>query len=189
MFDKTKKVISSWQQRINVYAIYILWLLYFAFFSWTGKGFFFRPLLFIFSGRFFKQIFSGYYSRPFRIVHAGSAMDQPTIGKFIILFIFLSVVSLVVCIIIRLSTDMADRKKRLAFSIPFILAVICVISFLTVPASLLYHYIHSMGFTPKRTQGIIFCIMSLLTWLGIAVLMLRHPVKKKIDKENHNHDS
>ncbi|MFA6717434.1 MAG: hypothetical protein WCS27_18780 [Victivallaceae bacterium] len=179
MFSKTRKIIAEKQPRISEWGILGFWVPFFLFFVWFGKGFFFRPFLFIFSGNFFREIFSGHYSRPFNIIHAGSAMDQPTIGKFLIWFIFFSAISIIYSIVIRLCCDVKKKKKYIAFSIPFIFVVVLVLSFLMAPASLLFHYILSMGITIKRLFGVAFICVSALIWFVFAIFLLRRNLSLK----------
>jgi hypothetical protein len=106
---------------------------------------------------FARYILSGkLFSERFDIRHAGTVLDQPTIGKWLFWFTVMAVISFPYIIMLRRVSDRSNLIGRLAFAIP--VAVICVLllCILMWPLSWLVQYIHSMGFTPNRIFGLVY---------------------------------
>ena len=143
-------------------------LLYSILIIWARGFYFFLPTLDVLSGQFFSRIANGYFSRPFNIIHAGCALDQPTIGKFLILYTLLSIFVIGTSLLVQLISDFSTRWVFKVHCVIFILSFLNVLCFLTGPASLLYHYIYAMGYTQTRINGIVY----ILTWQVIWCLAL-----------------
>ncbi len=159
-----------------------VWLLFHAFFLgvgyWGGSlSYFYSPLFSLFNGGFIKHL-DYITSHPFPSMCVGSALDQPSIGKFFLFYTFLSGVAFLTAIIMRVRTDMQKDLNRRVFLICYVLAFLFVMSFMLLPATQLAHYIIDMGMTPKRQNGVICLVVSVLVWpiLGI-LLMFRRKAK------------
>ena len=129
--------------------------------------------MFLLSGGWIKLISSGYYSHPFPSYQAGTAMDQPTVGKYLFWFLAFSILALSVAAFIRIVSDLNPRKNRWAYGIP--LAVTLLIGFATFlgPASMLAHYTISMGITPKRLLAAALLVVWAGIWIVAASLLSR----------------
>ena len=177
---KLRQIIGWWQQKTGMWGILGLWVPFFAFFGYIGNGFFFRPLLSMFSGEYFRVIADGYFTRPFNTVHACNAMDQPSIFKFLVLFVFFSVIALTVSIMVRLVSDIRSGKNYFSFAIPYIFILLSALSILVIPATMLAHYICAMGSTPRRIMGCVFIAVCVIIWIAASVAMLWRRRKKEI---------
>ncbi len=160
-----------------MWGILSLWSSFFIFFAWLGGGFFFQPLWFMLSGGYFRLLFSGYFSGRFHIIHAGFALDQPTIGKYLFWFAFFSAAAVFIAICGRLANDLTEKKSYWAFAIPFLIAMLTALAQLLTPAALLAHYIYDMGITPRRFAGAVFVAASAAGWIFLARFFLRRTMR------------
>lgn len=132
------------------------------------------PVDWVFSGGVF--VFIGkVFSEPFNIIHAGSALDQPTIGKWLFWFTVMTVSALPYSLLIRWSSD---RTKAFAYILYVVFSAIlgifllCILSF---PFLSLIQYIYSMGVTPRRIQGLIYAAVGGTLIIGFIVIAFRKP--------------
>jgi len=119
------------------------------------------------SGRLPWYVLSGrLFTDRFDIVHAGSVLDQPTIGKWLFWFTVITTLSLPYAAMVGWISNRKTPIGRLAFAIP--VAVICflLLCILTWPICWLIQYVHSMGFTPRRIYGLLYAS------LGVAIMLL-----------------
>lgn len=172
-FPRLRQVLHLWQKFTGVFGILGLWSLYFVFLiKMTGQLFYLYP--FSLFGETPRFIFSGdLFTQSFRIEHAGFVMDQPTIGKYLVIFIFFSLTTFAASIIIRLVSNLKSMPNRLAFGTALILSVFWLFSALSWPTVLLAHYIIDMGWTLTRLAGIIFIMLSCLALIVWPYLLLR----------------
>jgi len=115
------------------------------------------PFLNIISGRLPYYILSGqFWAEKFNTIHAGATMDQPTIGKWLIWFTVLSMITFPYVLIVRRMSDRSTRSGYWAYAIPAIILCVLMLSILCYPICMLAQYVHSMGFTPKRLFGLLY---------------------------------
>jgi hypothetical protein len=116
---------------------------------------------FAFSGAWVKGEFS--------IVHAGSALDQPTVGKF---FLWTSVMSCLACTIMLLLRAVVAADRRVArrwVNVAMVAILGLVLIELLAPTLLLVQYVVSMGMTLRRFLGL--CLaLGFWTLLPSAIL-------------------
>lgn len=115
------------------------------------------PFMSIAEGRLPHYVLSGkLFTERFDIRHAGTVLDQPTIGKWLFWFTVITVLSFPYVVVLRRISDRKSLTGRLAFAVP--VAVICVLllCILTWPLAWLVQYIHSMGFTLNRIFALVY---------------------------------
>ncbi len=160
-------------RKFGVYGIGGLWMLFLLFFAFFADAFFYRPLFYMLHGEYIRYFSDGQFFRPFDIVHAGTAMDQPTIGKYLIFYSFFSLCVLSYSGVVRLFSDFGERRQRLAFQIPFYFLIFWSFSFLCMPGILLAHYICDMGLTARRIYAIIYILLTIAVWIFSARTLCR----------------
>lgn len=149
-----------------------LWLVFFLLWTWDG-GFLFRFPWFILSGDFFRVIFSGdLLVIPFQKRHAGMALDQPSIGKYLVWFSVFSTMAAACAWMVRKRTVLTDRMQYAAFAVPLLLAAFWSLSILSWPACLLVQYMATFGPTPMRVLGAVMVFISGLGWILWTVALL-----------------
>ncbi len=149
--------------------IVALWGLFYGLLFLSTKGFFFQPTRYFLSGGYFRMLASGYFDRPFNLIHAGTALDQPTIGKFLFWYTILSIAVIGTSLLIQFAGRCSGRRSRRIHAVIFLLSYLNALCFLLVPATLLIHYIHDRGCTPARIYGIWWIAGWQLLWLAAAV--------------------
>lgn len=167
------RMLAWWRQKTGMWGIFGLWMPFFAFYVWLGKGFCFFPLLRILSGEYFLGFVNGEFARPLLSkIHVISNIHQ-SILKYMVLSIFFSITALPVCVFIRLISDVRSRRNYLAFALPFTLIACMALSWMTLPATLLIQYIRDMGLTPRRLMAAGIMISYFAIWIAAIVIMLR----------------
>lgn len=167
------------RSRDAVLKILGIWLIFFL--VWTSAGtFFFRFPLSVLSGDLFRVLSDGeLFSRPFDVRHAGMALDQPTIGKYLLWFSVFSTAAAPYAWIVRKTTDLADGKQYAAFALPLLLTAFWAWSLLSWPACLLIQYMASYGLTPMRAFGAGIVASGALGWLLWTIVLLhRKPISR-----------
>lgn len=107
----------------------------------------------------------------FHRVHVGSALDQPTIGKWYFWFTVLSAILLPYLAMVRWSSDRTSWCGHLAFALPAFATCLMFLCILTLPFDWLLEYINAMGWTVPRAMGLIYgmcgyyVILSFLLWV------------------------
>jgi hypothetical protein len=133
-----------------------------------------EPFISVFNVAVPSYIFSGrIFSERFDIIHAGSALDQPTIGKWLFWFSVMALLSLPYINIIRRFSNTKQRAVRITiciFSSIICLLLLCILSW---PITWLIQYIHSMGFTYRRVFGLICAITG-----GVVVIRFMYKTIK-----------
>jgi hypothetical protein len=144
-----------------------------------------EPVISVFSGAVPRYVFSGkLFTEPFDIVHAGFVLDQPTIGKWLFWFTFMSVSSLPY---VALVSWLADRKTRigcLAFGIGVSVLGVFLSCILSWPLSWLIQYVSSMGFTSRRTCGLVYAVAGELLVIGFVAWSFRNPGRKDAERSS-----
>ena len=134
------------------------------------------PAYSVFNGALPKFVLSGeVFGDRFDTTHAGFAMDQPTIGKWLFWFTFMSVTSMPLTCLVRALTDRKCKWSWSVFAIANVVLGICLICMLSWPLIWLGQYIHSMGFTPRRVMGLLYAGVAGAGVLGFFAWSIRRP--------------
>lgn len=116
-----------------------------------------------------RYVFNGAWLRdPFLKLHAGMALDQPTIGKF---FLLASVVGYSSTgILIGLRCLMAPRgwKSQALLGIATAAVLFPASTQLVTPSCLLYQYIQSFGWSLERGVGVGLCLAMWASLISLA---------------------
>lgn len=115
------------------------------------------PWAFVFRGQFL--------SVPFNRAWAGLTLDQPTMGKWLYWFVFVSAIILPFVAAVRELSDRSTRSGYWVFAILTILLCFCLMSLLAPGTIMLIKYVGAMGFTAQRIAGLGF---GLAGYTGIA---------------------
>ena len=118
-----------------------------------------EPFLSVASGRVPYYILSGrLFSDRFDTIHAGSALDQPTIGKWLTWFSVMGLLSLPYAAMVRWITN--RRNPTVYWAYTFALSILCafLLCILSWPVCWLVQYMFSMGLTPRRACGLAYGI-------------------------------
>lgn len=111
-----------------------------------------------------KYLYSGELAKdlaaPFDKIHAGFCLDQPTIGKFLFWFTVCAVAAMVYVAFVRYISDRTNLKCQPVFSLMTVAVWLLLFTLLLPPFVWLKQYVHSMGWTPARSQGLIYIACS-----------------------------
>lgn len=135
------------------------------------------PCLAIITGHLPAYVLAGkLFTEPFNIIHAGCAMDQPTIGKWLLWFSVLTMLSLPVILLARW---LGNRRKRIGywlFALPTLGIVIQLLCVLLLLLCMLVQYVYWMGFTPRRVLGLGFGVAAFILLPWFLRWALRRPM-------------
>lgn len=131
----------------------------------------FRPFMYAVSG----QLFQGKWHRD----HAGGALDQPTIGKWLFWTTVFIGLNLPVAAGVRWVANRTRRLEYWAYALPTLAMCIFIMGVLTVPFYWLIQYIEAMGSTPRRTYGILYSLACYAILIGFLIWSLRPPKKSE----------
>ena len=135
-----------------------------------------KPVISVFNGTVPGYVISGkLFSEPFNRIHAGIALDQPTIGKWLFWFTFMTVSSLPYATAVRWLSNRRNKSGYLAYGI--CVAILCtfLLCMLSWPLTWLIQYVNSMGPTPNRICGLLYSISGAALVVGFLVWALRRP--------------
>jgi len=139
-----------------------------------------EPVLSVVSGAVPGYVFSGrLFSDPFDIGHAGFAMDQPTIGKWLFWFTATAVLSLPYALMVRWVGNRTTYFGYLVYLVPAACLSFMLMCILSWPLCWLIQYIHSMGMTPKRVFGLVYSIIGMGLVISFLWLAIRRPKKDR----------
>ena len=127
------------------------------------------PFFYVASGR----LFTSGFSRD----HVGSAMDQPTIGKWLILFTLFTAFVVMSVTVARWASNRDTPAGYWAFAIPTLALCFYAIVILTLPFWWLIQYIDAMGVTPRRIYGLLYGVAGYLSVLAFVYWALRRPTR------------
>lgn len=111
-------------------------------------GLFFGTFTYVISG----QLFSEGWSR----IHAGSALDQPTIGKWYFWFTVFAFVWLSYMALVRRFWVRKSQRRHWIFTAGLTALCLFLVCLLTIPFWWLVQYILEMGWTLKRFYGMLY---------------------------------
>lgn len=132
------------------------------------------PVHFVFSGGVFVLI-GELFSKPFDIIHAGSTLDQPTIGKWLFWFTVMAISALPYSLLIRWLSDRTKARAYIVYAIFSVVLGIFLLCILSFPFLLLIQYIYSMGVTPRRIHGMIYAVIGGILTIGFIAVAFRKP--------------
>ena len=142
-----------------------------------GSKRFFGTFTYVFSG----DLFASTWNR----IHAGSALDQPTIGKWYFWFTVFTIFSLLYMALVQWFCVKKNKVRHwisIAGLTPLCLFLLCL---LTIPFYWLIQYIDAMGVTSQRIWGLLYGLS------GYAVVLLFYawavrPRKEKDESKSCN---
>ena len=135
------------------------------------------PFLAMFSGGIPAFVLSGrIFTEQFQWVHAGSAMDQPTIGKWLFWFTVMTASYLVWSLALRYAADRSVRGGYWAYGLCCAVAAVLVLCILSLPTVWLIQYISSMGFTPRRAMGLVYAAAGGVVVVASVVWAFKPPL-------------
>ena len=141
-----------------------------------------EPFLSVASGDLSCYVLSGkLFSENFNTIHAGSGLDQPTIGKWLFWFSVMALLSLPYATTVRWICRRGNIVGYLAYVIPVILLCVFLLCILSWPICWLIQYVHSMGFTPRKVCGLIYGVAGCAMVIGFLFRAIRKP---KNEQEN-----
>lgn len=133
-----------------------------------------EPALSVVSGAVPGYVMSGrLFSERFNTVHAGFALDQPTIGKWLFWFSVMSATSLPALALIGWAADRSRVSTRVVFGLARAVLGFFLLSMLSWPFLWLVQYVWSMGFTPLRVCGLCYVAAGGLGVLAFVVWAVR----------------
>ena len=118
------------------------------------------------------------FSDKFDITHAGISLDQPTIGKWLFWFSFMTILSLPYAAAVRWLSNQRSRFSNLAYSIPAAILCIFLLCILSWPVCWLIQYVCSMGFTARRIYGLVYEIVGAILVFGFLFWAFKNPNKE-----------
>jgi hypothetical protein len=139
-----------------------------AWFGFSSDG----PFPYVLSG----HLFTGGFDR----IHVGSALDQPTIGKWYFVFSVFSVAAIPYMAVARRISHRRTRAGYWAYVVPAAGVCVCLLIILTVPFTWLLQYIHEMGFTRRRVYGLAYGIGGYAAILGFLCWAARRPRRRRV---------
>ncbi len=117
------------------------------------------PFLAMFSGKIPAFVLSGrIFTEQFQWVHAGSAIDQPTIGKWLFWFTVMTASYLAWSLPLRYAANRSSRGGYWAYGLCCTVVAVLVLCILSLPTVWLVQYIYSMGITPRRAMGLTYSL-------------------------------
>jgi hypothetical protein len=139
-----------------------------------------KPVTSVFNGNVPYYVLSGkLFSDPFNRIHAGSALDQPTIGKWLFWFTVMTLSSLPYAAAVRCVSNRRHWSGYSTFGLSVVTLCVCLLCILSWPLCWLIQYIHSMGFTFNRIFGLIYATGG---GVGMIVFLIWAIRKQKINR-------
>jgi hypothetical protein len=115
-----------------------------------GQRLFFGTFTYVLNGHIFKESWNR--------VHAGSTLDQPTIGKWYFWFTVFTVIGLFYMTIIYKFCVQKSKLRHWFFAAPLTILCLFFVCLLTIPFWWLIQYVHEIGYTGKRMLGLLYGI-------------------------------
>ncbi|MBI2438024.1 MAG: hypothetical protein HYV36_04325 [Lentisphaerae bacterium] len=132
------------------------------------------PVISVFSGTMPSFVLAGeIFSEPFDIVHAGDALDQPTIGKWLFLLTVMTLSSLPYAAAVRWLSNRARGSAYLAYAVCAVILGVFLLCILAWPLFWLIQYVASMGFTPRRILGLLYAFSGGILVIGFIALAFK----------------
>jgi hypothetical protein len=135
-----------------------------------------EPVVSVFNGAVPRHVLSGeLFTTPLNPIHAGSALDQPTIGKWLFLFSVMAISGLLYAAGVRWLSNRANRSGLIAYAVCITILGVFLLCMLSWPILWLIQYVWSMGFTSMRTFGLLYGIAGGLLVIGFMWTACRKP--------------
>lgn len=135
-----------------------------------------QPFLAVVTGKLPAYVFSGkLFTERFDTVHAGGALDQPTIGKWLFWFSVLIALTVPVVVAVRWLAERSTTCRQTTFALPVLVIGALTLCVLMFPLCMLIQYVYWMGFTPKRISGLSFSVAALVLYPWFLCWSLRRP--------------
>jgi len=135
-----------------------------------------QPFLAIATGKLPAYVLRGkLFAERFDTVHAGSALDQPTIGKWLFWFSVMVIFAVPVIVGVRWLADRSTSIRQAAFALPVLIIGVLILCVLMFPLCMLVQYVYWMGFTPKRVIGLSFSVAAFALLPLFLCWSLRRP--------------
>jgi len=153
--------IKEW---FRVFAIVLLLICSVCFMFWMWRDSLYAPLL-VLNGKLFLA--------PWRIVHAGFSLDQPTIGKWYFGTTFFSGIWLGFTVAAFYLCRSRSRNCRLVFAVLTLGTFAIYLLTLTVPFFWTLQYIYEMGFTFRRLIALLWGLCGFTTLSIFSFITIR----------------
>lgn len=135
-----------------------------------------EPVRSVLSGAVPRYVLDGRaFREPFNIVHAGFAMDQPTIGKWLFWFSVMVWSSIPYVVLVAWLGNRHTKAGWLVYALFGFLLATCLLCLLSWPSIWLVQYVRSMGWTPRRAAGLAYCALGVFAVLGFLIWAVRRP--------------
>lgn len=116
-----------------------------------------------------RYVFKGAWLRDsFLKLHAGMALDQPTIGKFLLLASVVGYLSTGILIGLRCLIAPRGWKSRGFLGLATAAVLFLASTQLVTPSCLLYQYIHTFGWSMERGVGVFLCLAMWNSLISVA---------------------
>ncbi|HPB32659.1 MAG TPA: hypothetical protein PLB62_14505 [Candidatus Sumerlaeota bacterium] len=139
-----------------------------------------EPVISVFNGAVPRFVLSGrIFTDAFDRGHAGFAMDQPTIGKWLFWFTFMTLSSLPYAAVVQWLSNRKTRSGYRVFGACLAILSLFLLCILSWPLSWLIQYVSSMGFTPQRIYGLLYAVAGGLVIIGFLIQAFRKPKEEK----------
>jgi len=146
-----------------------------------------KPVISVFNGTVPRYVISGrLFSEPFNKIHAGFALDQPTIGKWLFWFTFMTLSSLPYAAAVRWLSNRRNRGGYFAYGIAIVILCTFLLCILSWPLTWLIQYVNSMGFTSNRLIGLIYGTGGGLLVIGFLVWAFMKPKEAETAQQADN---
>jgi len=162
--------------------------------GWLGISFLMLPILawvWVAAKEPFKSVFNGavpgyvisgrLFSEKFDTGHAGSVLDQPTIGKWLIAFSVMAGTSLPYAAVVGWLGDRRQKSGRVAFGLCVGILCVFLLCILSWPLLWLIQYVWSMGFTPRRVYGLLYGVAGGLLVIAFLFRASKKPRERKAE--------
>ena len=133
-----------------------------------------EPVQWVFSGGVFVCM-GKIFTEPFDIINAGFSLDQPTIGKWLFWFTFMTVSALPYSLFIRWLSDRTKASAYIVYAVFSVVLGIFLLCILSFPFLMLVQYVYSMGTTLRRIQGLFYAVAGGILIVGFIVVAFRKP--------------
>jgi hypothetical protein len=134
------------------------------------------PFLHVLSG----QVFAGRFDAS----HVGSVLDQPTIGKWYLIFGVFSAAAVPYLVLIRWISHRHSRSGYWAYVLPTVGVCLCLLIIQTMPFTWLLQYIDAMGFTGRRVFALAYGVGGYLAILGFLGWAARPPRRRRVGRSD-----
>lgn len=132
------------------------------------------------NGPFLYVVSGGLFADGFDRIHVGSALDQPTIGKWYFVSTVFAAMVLPYVAVARWVSSRRTRAGYWAFAIPAAALCLYLLITLTVPFWWVVQYINAMGVTPRRIHGLVYGLGGYAVILGFFAWAVWPPKGKSI---------